>query len=478
MAITSGLRLGPYEIEMAIGAGGMGQVFRARDVRLDRHVAIKFLSEEIADRSARRRFQQEARTASALNHPHILTVHDTGELDDRQYLVMELVDGGTLRDWAAADTRSWRQIAEMMIGVADGLAAAHTAGILHRDVKPGNILVTSNGYAKLADFGIAKLDDPSAPDAVAMTETRRTLPGALVGTIPYMSPEQAAGKPLDHRSDIFSFGVVLYELLAGQRPFRGDSELEALQAIRHRAANPLPDSVPSALRGAVEKAIEKDPADRYQSMRELVIDLRRAVRQRPETAVEMPVATAGAPSGRRVPRWWWAVGAVALTSLVIWGARLLLSTLSSGAPDVIGNPLANARFTRLTDFPGAELDAAISPDGRFVAFLSDANGRFDVWVSQLLAVSLDGTAIPMPDVRVPFVGERMRFLPDGKRLVHVEGLYRQNFWLLDLTTHKTRQLTRLGDPAAMRSFDITPDGRFIVFDRLRDNSDIVLIERR
>src|SRR5262245_11294449 len=152
MAVVPGERLGPYEIEASLGVGGMGEVFRARDTRLDRPVAIKFLSDQIADESSRRRFQQEAKTASALNHPHIVTVHEAGELDDRQYLVTEFMDAGTLHDWTSAEKRSWRQVVELMVGVADGLAAAHAAGILHRDIKPSNILVASSGYAKLADF--------------------------------------------------------------------------------------------------------------------------------------------------------------------------------------------------------------------------------------------------------------------------------------------------------------------------------------
>src|SRR5712691_907797 len=151
-----GQRIGSYQVAARIGAGGMGEVYRAVDTRLNRPVAIKFLSPELADPSARRRFQQEAQMASALNHPHILTVHEAGELDGRQYLVTEFVDGGTLKDWALAERRSWRQTVELLVGVADGLAAAHAAGILHRDIKPENILVTASGYAKLADFGLAK----------------------------------------------------------------------------------------------------------------------------------------------------------------------------------------------------------------------------------------------------------------------------------------------------------------------------------
>src|SRR5512134_2635940 len=164
MQLTAGSRLGAYEIEGPLGAGGMGEVFRARDTRLNRSVAIKFLSQEVADSSARRRFQQEAETASALNHPHILTVHEAGEVQDRQYLVTEFVDGGTLKDWALRERHTWRQIVELLVGVADGLAAAHAAGIVHRDIKPDNILVSKSGYAKLADFGLAKLVERSRPE--------------------------------------------------------------------------------------------------------------------------------------------------------------------------------------------------------------------------------------------------------------------------------------------------------------------------
>ena len=281
-SIPVGHRIGGYEVQAPLGAGGMGVVYRALDTKLNRPVAIKLLSDDLADAAARRRFQREAQTASSLNHPHIVTVYDVGEVDGRQYLVTEFVDGGTLKDWAQATTRTWRQIIELLTGVADGLAAAHAAGIVHRDIKPENILVAKNGYAKLADFGLAKLWE--ATDSLAVTRTLsagRTRPGMIVGTIAYMSPEQAAGQPVDARSDIFSFGVVLYELLAGRRPFEGATDLERLQALISRPAPPLAESsldVPLGLRNVVEKALEKDPAERYQTARELVVDLRRLTR--------------------------------------------------------------------------------------------------------------------------------------------------------------------------------------------------------
>ncbi len=220
MPAGPGAQLGQYRIETVIGAGGMGTVFRAIDTKLNRAVAIKFLSYDLADAAARRRFQREAQMASSLNHPHILTVYDAAEFEGRQYLVTEFVDGGTLKDWFRRHQRSWEDVTQLLTGVADGLAAAHQAGILHRDIKPDNILVTTSGYAKLADFGLAKLtDSPTGFPTRALTEDL-TRKGVIIGTIAYMSPEQASGAALDARSDMFSFGVVLYEMLAGHRPFR------------------------------------------------------------------------------------------------------------------------------------------------------------------------------------------------------------------------------------------------------------------
>ena len=185
--------VGRYEIEEQLGEGGMGVVYRALDTTLNRPVAIKFLSNEFADAAARHRFQREAQTASSLNHPHILTVYDAGEFEGRQYLVTEFVDGGTLKTWVGSGKRTWRQIVELLTGVADGLAAAHAAGILHRDIKPDNILISQSGYAKLADFGLAKLAEGPDTDLTRTFTEGRTRPGVIIGTIPYMSPEQAAG---------------------------------------------------------------------------------------------------------------------------------------------------------------------------------------------------------------------------------------------------------------------------------------------
>jgi serine/threonine protein kinase len=194
MGVALGDRVGPYEIIAELGAGGMGRVYRARDTRLGRFVAIKFLSSEVANEEGRRRFLQEAKTTSSLNHPHILTVHEVGEFEGQQYLVSEFVDGGTLRDWGSAEGRSWRQVLEILLGVGDALSCAHAAGILHRDIKPENILVAKNGYGKLADFGLAKLLESTGSESATRTSISVTRPGRIVGTVAYMSPEQVSGR--------------------------------------------------------------------------------------------------------------------------------------------------------------------------------------------------------------------------------------------------------------------------------------------
>ena len=379
------LTLGPYRIEAVIGKGGMGVVYRALDTRLSRPVAIKFLFDDLADPAGRRRFQREAQMASSLNHPHILTVHDAGDFEGRQYLVTEFVDGGTLKDWAGAEKRAWPEIVELLVGVADGLAAAHAAGILHRDIKPANILVGSNGYAKLADFGLAKLEKRSTPDS---------RPGIILGTIAYMSPEQAAGRPVDARSDIFSFGVVLYELLAGRRPFEGDEDLQVLQTIIHGSHLPLGDEIPLALRAVVEKSLEKNPADRYQSMREMVVDLRLLTRR----AIPPPVL-----------RYKWMAGAFLLLAIAAAGLTLLR----------LSRPVRHElTYTPITNFTDSAVAPALSPDGRMVAFYRSDTwflSRDQIWVKVLP----NGEPVQITQDNRTKYG--LSFSPDGSRIAYTVG---------------------------------------------------------
>ena len=307
--VAPGTSIGSYEIVSLLGSGGMGEVYRARDTRLHRSVAIKVLRGDV-DRVARERFEREAVAASALNHPHILTVHDVGESDGHPYLVTEFVDGGTLAEWIQSAPRSRREILELLSGVADGLAVAHDAGILHRDIKPHNILVMRSGHAKLADFGLARLTTDAAVSGESVTTTYlRTEPGLVVGTIAYMSPEQVSGQRLDARSDIFSFGIVLYELLTGRRPFQGPSAVAVMHAIASEPAPPLPGDVPDGLRTVVERALDKDPARRYQTMRDLAADVRRAMHP-----------TAAGVAALMPQRRWRLVGiaSAAVLAIIVW----------------------------------------------------------------------------------------------------------------------------------------------------------------
>jgi eukaryotic-like serine/threonine-protein kinase len=311
--LEPGTLLGPYRVDSRLGAGGMGVVYRATDTRLQRAVAIKFVSTQFLDADGRARFKREAQLASALNHPNILTVYDVGEHEGRDYLVTEVVEDGTLEDWMRRhERRDWRGAVELLAGVADGLAEAHTAGILHRDIKPSNVLVSRGGHAKLADFGLAKRTGDGQRSA------HETAAGVALGTVAYMSPEQATGQPVDERSDVFSFGMLLYEILAGHSAFPGRTDLEVMRAILDSALQPLPADVPEPLREVVEKMLEKRPAERYQTMRDVAVDLRRALRK---TSSAVPLAGRSAATRGRVARWWpAAAGVVVLAAVATWYA--------------------------------------------------------------------------------------------------------------------------------------------------------------
>ena len=403
MADTRPERVGPYQIEALLGEGGMGVVYRALDMRLNRHVAIKFLATGRADTAALKRFQREARMASSLNHPHILTVHDAGEFEEHQYLVTELVDGGTLRDWTAAARRTWRDIAELLSGVADALATAHAAGMLHRDIKPENILVTRTGYAKLADFGLAKLAEPSGTIHTRTVTAPATRPGVVIGTMAYMSPEQAAGAPLDARSDVFSFGVVLHEALAGERPFTGANDVDVLGRIINGRPQPLPQEVPAALRAVAEKALEKNPDDRYQSMRELVVDLRRFTRQ----SEELPAHDDQAVRRRTLVALIAAVGATVIAASAIWILK------SPG-----GQPAARSEWTPLTNFPDSVSQPALSPDGRMLTFLRGP-GSFRTSGQVYVKLLPDGEPQQLTTDDVAKMSPL--FTPDGSRIAYTAG---------------------------------------------------------
>ena len=376
----------------------MGEVYAALDSKLNRQVAVKLLSGDFADADARRRFQNEAQAASSLNHPHILTVHDAGDVNGRQYLVTELIDGGTLRHWMSERPRSWREIVELLTGVADGLATAHEAGILHRDIKPENILVTRSGYAKLADFGLAKAFGSASAAPGDATTYAGTRTGVVAGTIAYMSPEQAYGRPLDQRSDVFSFGVVMFEVVAGQRP--GGQAIDLVQAIAQRGVPGLPPAVPAALRAIIEKALERNPEDRYQSMRDMVVDLRRLGRQ-------SDADTAAATARRPVSLGWSA--AIIVAGLAAAGTVWFYITRSTPPPE-------RQSFEALTDFADSAVSPAVSPDGKLIAYIrgdSTFVGPGEVYVQP---------AVPGQEPRQLTNDGRQKmspaFSPDGSRVAY------------------------------------------------------------
>src|SRR5262245_43477127 len=279
MPLAPGDRLGAYEILAPVGAGGMGEVYRARDTRLGREVAVKVLPEELAkDRDRLGRFEQEARAASALNHPNIVTVHDVGFEADRPFLAMELVDGKSLRELVVSGALPVRRMLTIGVQIAEGLAKAHSAGIVHRDLKPENVMVSKDGFVKILDFGLAKLTEVDSGGVSAMPTLARpeTKSGVVLGTVGYMSPEQASGEAVDFRSDQFSLGSILYEMATGQKPFQRKTAAETMAAIIREEPEPagkLRGDLPVPARWILDRCLAKDPEERYGSTRDLAREI-------------------------------------------------------------------------------------------------------------------------------------------------------------------------------------------------------------
>ena len=275
MTLAPGTKLGPYEIGAPLGAGGMGEVYRARDTRLDRTVAVKILPEAFARDSDRlQRFEHEARILSTLNHPNLLAIYDVGAQDGIHYLVSEFLEGQTLRERMSSTVLPQRKVTEYALQIANGLAAAHDKGIVHRDLKPENVFVTHEERVKILDFGLAKQARPSdlAAETAAMTGPNPTAAGMVLGTVGYMSPEQVKGQPADHRSDIFSFGAILYEMISGKRAFKGESGVETMSAILKEDPPELTESglhISPGLERIVRRCLEKSPPQRFQSAKDL-----------------------------------------------------------------------------------------------------------------------------------------------------------------------------------------------------------------
>lgn len=370
--LAPGTRLGPYEIIALIGSGGMGEVYRARDARLRRDVAIKVLPPAFSQDSDRlRRFEQEAWAAGMLNHPNLITVYDFGSHEGSPYVVIELLEGETLRQRIDAGPLPLRKAIDIAIQIARGLAAAHQKNIVHRDLKPENIFITRDGHVKILDFGLAKLIAPVAAAAPGDTAIAKTLPGLVVGTVGYMSPEQVRGQQADHRADIFAFGIILFEMLTGKQPFAGESSVEMMNAIlkeEPRDFSAVGRRVPPALERVVSHCLEKNPDDRFQSARDLSFALEAL------TSLSDPGAPAPLRSKKRRRAARYRLAVAALCGLLL-GAAL---TFWLARPAPVEQPI----FRPLT-YSGHDYSPAASPNGRFIAFTSDRDGRPRIWLKQL-----------------------------------------------------------------------------------------------
>ena len=414
MAITTGSRLGAYEILGPLGAGGMGEVYRARDSRLQRDVAIKVLPAAFAvDPERLARFEQEARAAAALDHPNILAVHDLGQHDGAPFIVTELLDGMSLREALLGGALPARKAIDCGVAIAQGLAAAHERGIVHRDIKPENVFLTADGRVKVLDFGVAKLTQPEAPlSGVTVMPTTpggmpHTVSGMVVGTIGYMSPEQVRGGVADPRSDIFSLGVLLHEMLSGRRTFSGDTAADVMSGILREDPPELPVAerhIPPALARIVNRCLEKNPAGRFQSARDLAFALDAL------TSSTGPVAatTVTGREGSRVRSIPFAAAAAALIAGVLAaGAAWVLKPAPSADAPVLKLSLAFPDGAVSANPEGPNLD--ISADGRNIVFTARAGG-----ITQLVLRSLDrvtGQTLPgTDDAYSPF------FSPDGKSI--------------------------------------------------------------
>jgi Tol biopolymer transport system component/predicted Ser/Thr protein kinase len=435
MAILPGTRLGPYEILSSIGAGGMGEVYRARDTRLDRIVAIKVLPAHLADRSElRERFEREARTIASLNHPHICTLHDIGQQDGTDYLVMEYLEGETLAQRLFKGPLPLDQVLQYVIEIADALDKAHRKGVTHRDLKPGNIMITKSG-TKLLDFGLAKLKQEVAPANVRLSQLPTasdplTAQGTIVGTLQYMAPEQLEGKEVDARTDIFAFGAVVYEMATGRRAFEGKSQASLIAAILEREPPPmssLQPMTPLALDRVVKKCLRKDPDERWQSAHDVTDELKWIAEGGSQAGISAPAVTRrkGLLSNARAA---WSVAAVLLLTAVTLGVFAYYRRAQEDARAVrffVSLPEGWKLAGRGTGTSGATGALAVSPDGHRIAFVvTNTEGKFLLWLRSLdtlngqALVGTEGASSPFwsPDSRY------MGFFAGGKlKKIDVSG---------------------------------------------------------
>ena len=463
-SLAAGTRLAHYEIVGLLGAGGMGEVYRAKDTKLQREVALKVLPPDTAANPERRqRFEREARAVAALNHPNIVTIHSVDEVDGRLFLTMELVDGQPLSELIRPGGLPIDQLLAIATPLADAVSAAHARGITHRDLKPANVMVTSTRQVKVLDFGLAKLLDPSLVTDSMATEAPQVITGQgkILGTIAYMAPEQAEGKPVDARSDIFSLGVMLYEMATGERPFKGDTSVSTLAAIMRDTPKPVTEvnpAIPKELGRVIRRALSKDPERRQQTGKDLrneLDDLRKDLESGELTASTSQTAAvrAAAPAPRRMP---WAAVAGGLALMAALGAGVMWSKRepASVAPATSDAPV-NVTVTSLTSEGGSEMFPSLSPDGKWVIYTRDelGTGQTDI----LLRAVGGQTAINLTKDSTADDSQAV-FSPDGERIAFRSERDGGGVFVMGRTGESVRRLTTEGFNPSW-----SPDGASIVY---------------
>ncbi|HEY8458766.1 MAG TPA: protein kinase, partial [Blastocatellia bacterium] len=462
-----GHKIGNYEVQSLIGAGGMGEVYLARDARLHRRIALKILPAQFTQDPAQvERFEREARAASALNHPNIITIHEIGQEGGAHFIATEFIEGRTLREVMVSGKAQLGEALDIAAQIAGALSAAHAAGIVHRDIKPENVMVRDDGLVKLLDFGLAKpvgetgrereLETVSpftvslSPHLPISALSQMTDPRMLMGTLAYLSPEQARGDKVDHRTDIFSLGVVLYEMIAGTRPFSGETPSATLDAILNRAPEPVATGLPG-LESIIERSLAKDREARYQTAREMQADLQRLARELASAPAAFQRRAMAAWQSRRARVAWALVGVAAL--IAIW--RFPAGRNAEGPPAPAA--FASASSTRLTSQKREELFPSLAPDGRSLVYASRERGNWDIYWREIGGDGVRNlTGGCQEDDTQP------AFSPDGKWIAFRSQRDGGGVFVMSATGESVRRLTPAGyfhHPAW------SPDGREILCTR-------------